>query len=222
MDKHKEVESQQKVKTAKSKLHSEISFKSLGIKEVSRRTCDVGYSTYIRSLMQNWRQGTVACKGRSDVSYTNKKPFKQKGTGRARAGSARSPIWRGGGVTFGPQPRVKKLGVCSKVRKRVLGDIVTDFLSYKKVSCLDWSLKADRPKTSEAFSVLKNAGIVNEKLILFVQPDDFLTQASFSNMPNINIMFFDQPNAFDLTNGSRWVFLKKDMDAFKDMVLRWI
>ena len=222
MDKRKNVESQQKVKATKGKLHSEVSFESLGVKEIPRRACSVGYSTYIRSLMQNWRQGTVACKGRSDVSYTNKKPFKQKGTGRARAGSARSPIWRGGGVTFGPQPRVKKLGVCRKVRKRVLSDIILAFLSNEKVSCLDWSLKADRPRTSEAFSVLKSAGIAKEKLILFVQPDDFLTQASFSNMPNINIMLFDQPNAFDLTNGSRWVFLKKDMDSFKDMVMRWL
>jgi len=222
MNKRKEVESQQKDKARKSKLHSEISFKSLGLDEITRRPCKVGFSTYVRALMQNWRQGTVACKGRSDVSFSTKKPFKQKGTGRARAGSARSPLWRSGGVTFGPQPRVKKLGVCSKVRRKVLGDIILGFLSNKKVSCLDWSLKADRPRTSEAFSVLKDAGIVSDRLILFVQPDDFLTQASFSNMPNINIMFFDQPNAFDLTNGSRWVFLKKDMDAFKDMVLRWI
>ena len=66
-------------------------------------------SIYIRSLLQNWRQGTVACKGRSDVGYSNKKPWKQKGTGRARAGSARSPLWRGGGVIFGPQPRTRVL-----------------------------------------------------------------------------------------------------------------
>ena len=63
----------------------------------------VAMAIYVRALLQNWRQGTVACKGRSDVSYSNKKPWKQKGTGRARAGSARSPLWRGGGVIFGPQ-----------------------------------------------------------------------------------------------------------------------
>src|SRR5260221_13587778 len=64
------------------------------------------FSTWIRVLAQNWRQGTVACKGRSDVAYTNRKPWKQKGTGRARAGSARSPLWKGGGAIFGPQARV--------------------------------------------------------------------------------------------------------------------
>ena len=62
-------------------------------------------------MLQNWRQGTVACKGRSDVAFSNKKPWKQKGTGRARAGSARSPLWRKGGVIFGPQPRTRTLTI---------------------------------------------------------------------------------------------------------------
>jgi large subunit ribosomal protein L4 len=76
-------------------------------KEMSRR----GFAMAVRALLQNWRQGTVACKGRSDVSFSNKKPWKQKGTGRARAGSARSPLWRGGGVAFGPQPRTRTLKI---------------------------------------------------------------------------------------------------------------
>jgi len=225
MDKQKKVESQQKAKAeTKSKLHSDIICKDLGIdkKQLSRPACKVGFANWVRTLMQNWRQGTVACKGRSDVSLSNKKPWKQKGTGRARAGSARSPIWRGGGVTFGPQKRVKSLSMPKKVKKRVLGDILFGFLSNKKISCLDWTLKEDRPRTKEAVSVINKAGIGSEKLILFVQPDDFITQASFSNVPDVKVMFFDQPNAFDLTNGDRWVFLKKDFDAFKDMVAKWL
>ena len=61
------------------------------------------FALWVRALLQNWRQGTVVCKGRSEVAYSNKKPWKQKGTGRARAGSARSPLWRSGGVIFGPK-----------------------------------------------------------------------------------------------------------------------
>jgi large subunit ribosomal protein L4 len=76
------------------------------------------FATWVRTLMQNWRQGTVGVKGRSDVARSNKKPWKQKGTGRARAGSARSPLWRGGGVTFGPQLRSRKLSVSKKTKNK--------------------------------------------------------------------------------------------------------
>jgi len=224
MSKQKKIELQQKekVKSSNVKLTKKISFEDLGIKEVDRPACNVGFSVWVRSLGQNWRQGTVSCKGRSEVSFANRKPWKQKGTGRARAGSARSPIWRGGGVTFGPQPRIKKLKLCKKVKRRVLGDILFDFLSNKRVSCMNWMLESDKPKTSEAFKALKASGISSEKLVLFLQPGDFLTRASFANIPGVNIMFFDQANAFDLSDCKHWVFLEKDLDVFKGMVSRWI
>lgn len=225
MDKQKKVGPQKKTtKAVKAKVDSiegGLTFKDLGIQETARRESVVGFSTWVRSLMQNWRQGTVACKGRSDVNMSNKKPWKQKGTGRARAGSARSPLWRGGGVIFGPQERSRTLRVAKDTKKKVLGDVLYGFIESGRISCLDW-VSENKPKTSAAFSAIKNAGISSDKLILFVRSDDFLTQASFSNMPNVNMMYFDQPNAFDLVNGNRWVFLKKDFDVFKDMVVRWL
>lgn len=226
MDKQKKIKTPQKAvkakKAEKSNLQGVISFKELGLKEIARQECNVSFSTWVRSLMQNWRQGTVACKGRSDVALSNKKPWKQKGTGRARAGSARSPLWRGGGVTFGPQERVRSLRVSQSVKKKVLGDVLYGFLTNGKISSLSWVTGENRPKTSEAFSAIKKAGIESERLILFVKPDDYLTQESFSNLPNVSMMYFDQPNAFDLVNGNRWVFLEKDFDVFKDMVVRWL
>ena len=176
----------------------------------------------MRALRQNWRQGTVAVKGRSDIAVSGKKPWKQKGTGRARAGTARSPIWRGGGVTFGPQKRVKTLKVSKGTKKRVLGDLLFNFLGDNRVICLDWEFKSDKPKTSEAYKMLKDAGLENQKVVLFLTPDDLLAQSSFANIKKVNILYFDQANAFDLTNGTRWLFLKKDFDAFKEMVSQWI
>ena len=222
MDKQKNAGMQQKEKAKNSVLASTMTFKDLGIKKVDEPFCDVGYSIWVRALMQNWRQGTVACKGRSDVSFSNIKPWKQKGTGRARAGSRRSPLWRSGGVTFGPQPRVKQLRVSKRTKQKVLRDILVSFLKNKKITSLDWGLKADKPKTSEAYKVIKDAGINTDKIVLFLKPDDFLTLASFANIPNVNIIFFDQANAFDLSNCTRWVFLKKDLDSFKEMVSIWI
>src|ERR1700722_4270098 len=85
-------------------------------------------SDYVRSLFQNWRQGTVWSRGRADVSFSNKKPWKQKGTGRARAGSAKSPLWRGGGVTFGPQERTRVLKTNKKIRQLALLSLLSDHL----------------------------------------------------------------------------------------------
>src|SRR4030066_2094069 len=82
-----------------------------------KRATPAAFSTWIRVLEKNWQQGTVACQGRSDVSRTNRKPWKQKGTGRARAGSARSPLWRGGGIIFGPQPRTRTLTVSKSLKR---------------------------------------------------------------------------------------------------------
>ncbi len=112
------------------------------------RLNEAGLALWVRALLQNWRQGTVATKGRSDIAYTGKKPFKQKGTGRARAGTARSPLWRGGGVIFGPQKRTRTLTVPKGVKKNVLQGLLWKFLGNKRVVSLDWQSPADKPKTS--------------------------------------------------------------------------
>ena len=97
-------ETKKKKSTAKvvvKAAHDTLSTKELGIETAQPEVSEVSFSNWVRALMQNWRQGTVGCKDRSEVGFSNKKPWKQKGTGRARAGSARSPLWRKGGVVFG-------------------------------------------------------------------------------------------------------------------------
>lgn len=182
---------------------------------------EAAYATWIRALLQNWRQGTVGCKTRSEVARSKKKPWKQKGTGRARAGSARSPLWRGGGIIFGPQPRVRTLKVSPSLKKRLLSKMMWDFLEGKKVVSFDWSVSGDKPKTAEAYNLLRQAGLDNVRVNLFVSPDDILTQAAFVNIPNVRILLFDQVNAFDLSTSDVLIVLKKDLDAFKNMVLQW-
>jgi len=179
------------------------------------------YATVIRTLVQNWRQGTVGCKDRSEVSYANRKPWKQKGTGRARAGSLRSPVWRKGGVTFGPQPRVRELSVNDKQKKLVLNNIFFAVLNNSGFHCLDFALDKQVPSTKVAFDVLKNAGLTDKKMVILLPFADDIHFSSFRNIPNVTILSFDQPNAFDLSDCGTWVFLKKDLDLFKKMVARW-
>lgn len=191
----------------------------IGIQE--KKQSPKTYSCAIRKLRQGWRQGTVGCKGRGEVSFSTKKPWKQKGTGRARAGSLRSPLWRKGGVIFGPQARVKRLDINKKQSRLVLNN--TFFASFKDggISCLDFSVSSEIPSAKSARMFLKNAGILNKKIVLFLPFNDELNFASFRNFVNVDILSFDQPNAFDLSGNRLWVFLKKDLDSFKGMVAKW-
>jgi large subunit ribosomal protein L4 len=186
------------------------------------RASQASFSTWIRVLANNWQQGTVACKGRADVAYTNRKPWKQKGTGRARAGSARSPLWKGGGAIFGPQGRVRTLKMARKMKHKVLLTMLANNLDQKKVICADWELSSEQPKTAEAQELVNNVGLANKKIVLFVAPYDFHSALSFANIPNVRPLSFDQANAYDLANSDCWLFLKKDFDHFKGMVSQWI
>lgn len=181
-----------------------------------------GFALCVRTLLQNWRQGTVACKSRGEVAFSNKKPWKQKGTGRARVSSLRSPLWRKGGIIFGPQPRVRKLKAPRELRKSVFLSLLWNRLDQGAVIELDWQVEANAPKTALAYKALKDAGLHTKQLIFFVTPHDMLTHASFANITGVRLILFDQPNAHSLAQGDHWVFLKKDKDAFKDMVNTWI
>jgi len=217
------MDKQTSEKTQTKKLsHQVVTAKDLKVDLKGLSVTSVTFSNWVRSLLQNWRQGTVACKGRSDVSRTGKKPWKQKGTGRARAGSYRSPLWRGGGVIFGPQKRSRSLKESKQTKRRVLGGLLSQYLKDKKIYSLDWLPSGDKPKTAEIYSVLKKAGLQKKKVVLFLPMDNFLVRAACANIPNVNVLFFDQANAFDLANSACWLYLKKDADAFKDMVARWI
>lgn len=180
------------------------------------------FSQWVRQLQQNWRQATAAVKGRSEVSFSSKKPWKQKGTGRARAGTARSPLWRGGGVIFGPQPQVRKLKVSKQLKSGVLQSLLNQMLKGEGVMLLDWHLKDAKPKTALAFEALKKSGLLDERVLVLLPADDVQHHLSFLNIPNVRVTFFDQLNAYDLANATKWIVLKKDLETFKEVVSTWI
>ena len=182
----------------------------------------VAFSISIRSLLNQWRQGTVSCKDRSEVAKSGKKPWKQKGTGRARAGTARSPLWRGGGVIHGPQPRVKVLSVNKKMRKSVFELLLRERISHQMLHVLKWSLEGQLPQTKQAYSVLGAVELLHDRVLLFLNQDDHVHYSSFSNLNNVRIIFFDEPNVYDLAMTKKWIFLEKDTDHFKKMVSRWL
>jgi len=185
------------------------------------------YACAIRVLRQNGRQGTVGVKDRGMVALSGRKPWRQKGTGRARAGTARSPLWRKGGVTFGPQPRVRELKMNRKQRKKCLLGMFNAVLQDKAVYCLDFDFGeviSDKkvPKTKEAVKFLQNNKLGDKKGILFLPHDDLFNFASFRNIGRVDVTSFDAANLIDFSGQQYWMFLKKDLELFKGMVGQWI
>ncbi|MBV8660889.1 MAG: 50S ribosomal protein L4 [Candidatus Dependentiae bacterium] len=179
------------------------------------------YAIWIRALLQNWRQGTVGCKGRADVSKSTRKPWKQKGTGRARAGSAKSPLWRGGGVIFGPQARTRTLKVTKRAKYEVMRALLATYVENNKIISYDLQLADNKPSTKVGALALQNMNIVGKKVSIFLQRDDYASWLSLRNLPNVQIISFDALNAYDLSNSDYLVVLKKDFNNFKEMVAQW-
>ncbi len=193
---------------------------NLDVEMDKKEQSPVTFARAIRALFQNWRQGTVACKTRGQLAFSNKKPWRQKGTGRARVSSIRSPIWRKGGVTFGPQPRVRELGINARQRKLVFNNLFFNAVDKNVLNCLDFSA-INKPSTKTALQALKNMGAESKKVVLFLPFHDDMAYASFRNLPNVSIMLFDEPNAYHLSNSDCWIFLKKDIESLKQMVAQW-
>lgn len=192
----------------------------LALDMTKRDQSPITFARSIRALFQNWRQGTVACKTRGQLAFSNKKPWRQKGTSRARVSSIRSPLWRKGGVTFGPQARVRTLSVNAQHKVLVFNNLLFNALEKKTLYCID-AVFTEKPNTKSAIQALKNAGCLDKKVVLFLPFNDEITYASFRNVPNVAIMLFDEPNAYHLSNGQVWLFLKKDLESLKAMVGQW-
>lgn len=182
---------------------------------------EVVISQAMRVYFQNARQGTVATKSRSDLtSRSNKKPWRQKGTGKARAGSPRSPLWRGGGVCFGPQPRVRELGLPKKMLRGACRTLFFDLVSRDKLFSLDYLFS--NFSTKNGVEILKNNLLYGKKVIFFYDINDIQTYSSLVNINNLNLISFDSINPRALISDAHFVFLNKDIDKLKEVVSLWL
>src|SRR5213594_1371173 len=150
------------------------------------------------------RSGTACTKTVGEVAGTNKKPWRQKGTGRARAGSFRSPLWRGGGVVFGPKPRDFSKKVSRKTRQLALRKALSERLRAGDVILLD-DLKLDSPKTKEFVGLLSALALKGTALIVSQASDKNLSLAS-RNVPNVTLATSDSLNTYDVLRPDKLVF----------------
>ena len=164
----------------------------------------VVHRALVRQLA-NARQGTAKAKTRSEVRGGGRKPWRQKGTGRARAGSIRSPLWRGGGVIFGPQPRDYSIKMNKKERKIALA---TAFQSRSEelVVVEDFASQLEKPKTKTLLAALDRWGVeAGTKTLLILGDRDQNTYLSARNVPNLKLLVADQLNVYDLLHADQVV-----------------
>ena len=142
------------------------------------------------------RQGTHAVKNRSAVRGGGRKPWRQKGTGRARQGSIRSPHWRGGGVVFGPTPRSYSYKLPKKVRRLAIKSVLSEKVAENKLVVVD-ALSFDAPKTKEFKQVLANLSIDKKVLIVLEEGNDFAA-LSARNLPNVSVIASNNVTVLDV------------------------
>jgi large subunit ribosomal protein L4 len=142
------------------------------------------------------RSGTQSAKTRAEVRGGGAKPFRQKGTGRARAGSSRAPHWQGGGVAFAPKPRTYKQRTPKKMIRGALASALSDRAADAKVIVVDnWSFSG--PRTREARAALRALGLEG-RIVVVVDPDDELTIKCFRNLPEVHLLLTSELNAYDV------------------------
>lgn len=154
------------------------------------------------------RQGTQSTKTRSEVSGGGAKPFRQKGTGRARQGSTRAPHWSGGGIALGPKPRTYKQRTPKKMIRLALASALSDRANEGRVVVVDeWGF--DGPKTASAIAALTALG-VEGRVLLVVSPEDDNAIKSFRNLPEVQLIFSGELNAYDVLCND-WIVFTRDV-----------
>lgn len=167
----------------------------------------------VRAQLAAARAGTHSTKTRAEVRGGGRKPWRQKGTGRARQGSIRSPQWRGGGVVFGPTPRDHSLRVNKKEKVLALRSALTDRRAGGNLVVLD-GLDFEEPKTARAVELLDTVGLGGRKLLFVVDGLEEAAIKSFRNLPAVHLITFDQLNTYDVLNSDTVVFTRDSLDAF--------
>lgn len=161
--------------------------------------------------MASWRLGTHATKTRGMVRGGGRKPWRQKGTGRARAGSRRSPLWRGGGTIFGPHPRDYSFTMPRKQRRLALKCVLSDKVKSESLIVLD-DLNFEVPKTKNFVAFQKTFGVDNCKALFITEELIENVMRSSNNLQNANVISALQINVYDILNCEK-VFITKNAVA---------
>ncbi len=172
----------------------------------------------VRAYLAAQRKGTHATKGRAQVRGGGRKPWRQKGTGRARAGTIRSPLWRAGGTTFGPTPRNYTQAFPKKKRRGAMKLVLSDKLRNQSLTVLeDFSLESHR--TQEFLSVLENFKL-DKKVLLMDDRENRNLYLSSRNVPGVKLVATGGLNVYDLMNCRHFLVTKRAILVLQEVLQR--
>ena len=170
----------------------------------------------VKMQMASRRSGTASTKGRSDVSGGGKKPWRQKGTGRARAGTIRSPLWRGGGIVFGPSPRSYAFRIPKKVRRLALKSALSLKVREDRMIVLN-DFPMDEIKTKRFKEVLDRFGVA--KVLVVIDKPNAALELSSRNMKDVKMIRSEGINVYDLLNHDHIVLLEQSVKNIEGALL---
>jgi large subunit ribosomal protein L4 len=159
------------------------------------------------NFLANQRQGTAATKTKGMVSGGGKKPWKQKSTGRARAGSSRSPLWRGGGTVFGPLPRDYSYSLPKKAKKAALNAAISGKLADGEIIVID-GFGLVKPSTKDMVSLLKNLGLTGKSTLIVVPGKNDAVLLSARNIPGVKVTRVTDLNPYEVAANS-WILFDR-------------
>ncbi|UHA71704.1 50S ribosomal protein L4 [Paenibacillus sp. 481] len=165
--------------------------------------------------LASMRQGTHKVKGRSEVRGGGRKPWKQKGTGRARQGSIRSPQWKGGGVVFGPTPRSYAYKLPKKVRRLAIKSALSAKVLENQIIVLD-ELAFNAPKTKEFAAVLNNLNVDRKALVVIPEYNDNVA-LSARNLPAVKLVAADGVNVYDVLRHQKLIITKDAVQKVEEV-----
>lgn len=171
----------------------------------------------VRSQRASWRQGTHDTKTRGEVSGGGRKPWRQKGTGRARQGTIRAPHWVGGGTVFGPHPRSYAFPVNRKEIKLAMRSALSAKLADGELVVLD-KLEFEKPCTKDAVAVLKALGLEGKRVTLVIPNDAVDTFLSFRNINTVNIIPVNAINTYELIDNKALIVLSETLAYIEEVL----
>ena len=164
----------------------------------------------VRRYLASIRSGTSSTKGRSEVRGGGKKPWRQKGTGNARAGTIRSPIWKGGGIVFGPKPRNYSFKLNKKVIRKSKFIAMSEKFKEKKIIVLD-KLAFKKPKTKKAYGILEKFELIDKKVLVILENTRGDEARSFRNIENVLVTSAKSLNTYNILISDYLVFTKNSL-----------